>query len=103
MGMSMGVTDTEKATMQRAWNHYGEQTQLVVCIEELSELTKELTKRLRGDGSLYRISEEAADVSIVLDEILLMLDIEASVKSFRRNKLRRLEKRINNDILKNQR
>lgn len=93
------MTDGEKAIMQKAIQHYGETTEIIVCIEELSELTKELTKHLRdNEHSIYGIIEEAADVSIVLDEIKLIFG-SAGIESVRAEKLKRLEGRIDNDML----
>ena len=94
------MTDSEKAIMQKAIQHYDIKTEIIVCIEELSELTKELTKRLRdSEHSVYGIIEETADVSIVLDEIKLIFGISAGVESVRAEKLKRLEGRIDNDKL----
>lgn len=47
----------------------------IICIEELSELQKEITKDLRGDGNYYSILEEAADVQIVLYYIQRMFGV----------------------------
>lgn len=57
---------------------YGDK-QIIVCIEEMSELTKELCKNLRGDHNLDNIYEEMADVYIMLTQmqILLQMDVEA--------------------------
>lgn len=93
------MTGKEKEIMERAIAHYGKETQLIVCIEELSELIKELTKHLRGGDSLLGLTEEAADVSIVLDEVMLLFGIRAGVESVRRDKLIRLMYRIERDKL----
>ena len=93
------MTDREKAIMELAIDHYGKETELIVCIEELSELIKELTKHLRGNPSLAGLTEEAADVSIVLDELFLIFGIRAGVESVRRDKLLRLQYRIEREEL----
>ena len=93
------MTGKEKEIMERAIAHYGKETQLIVCIEELSELIKELTKHLRGRNSLLGLTEEMADVSIVLDEIMLIFGVRAGVESVRRDKLIRLMYRIEKDKL----
>lgn len=41
----------------------------VVCIEELSELQKEITKLLRGKGDLNALASELADVYICLNTL----------------------------------
>ena len=40
----------------------GDSAQLVVAVEELSELTKEITKCLRNKGNIDHLAEEVADV-----------------------------------------
>lgn len=94
------MTNGEQTIMQQAYEHYGKQTQIIVCIEELSELTKELTKHLRdSETSLNGITEEVADVSIVLDEIKMIFGIHSGVESIRAEKLKRLQCRIDNEKL----
>lgn len=50
-------------------NKYGIQQQDIVCIEELSELQKELTKSLRGKENRQNIIEEIAHCYISIDMI----------------------------------
>ena len=49
--------------------------QVIVAIEELSELQKELTKHLRGKGDRCYIAEEMADVLIVVEQMRELFDI----------------------------
>lgn len=41
----------------------------LICVEELSELQKELTKQLRNKGNMHDLVEEMADVYICLKTI----------------------------------
>jgi hypothetical protein len=50
-------------------NKYGTQQQDIVCIEELSELQKELTKSLRGKENRNHLIEEIAHCYISIDMI----------------------------------
>ena len=50
-------------------NKYGTQQQDIVCIEELSELQKELTKSLRGKENRQHLIEEIAHCYISIDMI----------------------------------
>jgi hypothetical protein len=69
----------------------GVKYQMGVCIEELAELTKELTKHLRDKGSASHTLEEIADVEVTLAQLKLMFnDGAAKVNMFRRYKLQRL-------------
>lgn len=47
----------------------GKTMQLIVAIEELAELQKELTKSLRGQENIDHIEEEMADVLLIIDEL----------------------------------
>ena len=42
------MTPWETAVCQRAVEAYGKEHQLIICMEEMAELTKELSKNLRG-------------------------------------------------------
>ncbi|MEG0941923.1 MAG: hypothetical protein RSE64_08510 [Oscillospiraceae bacterium] len=77
----------EAKILECAIETFGAEAQIVVAIEELSELIKALTKFLRADGSqteavLENIREELADVSIMLNQLELIFggysDIECA-------------------------
>ena len=55
--------------LQRALDTYGSTLQIVVMMEEMSELQKELCKYLRGKYSPANIAEEIADVEIMLEQM----------------------------------
>lgn len=55
---------------------YGEK-QVVVAIEELSELQKELCKALRGKVDIDHITEELADVWIMFQQMKLYFRIDS--------------------------
>lgn len=78
----------------KALENYGGNNQAVVCMEELSELIKELSKLLRGIGSIDHIAEEIADVEIMLAQMIMFYNIQNSVEKWKSYKLNRLEKRL---------
>ena len=51
----------------------------VVCMEELAELTQELSKQIRNEGNYYGLLEEIADVYICLGMIRRLYDIEPAI------------------------
>lgn len=55
---------------------YGDK-QVIVAIEELSELQKELCKYLRGKGNVENITEELADVQIMINQMQLLFKIDS--------------------------
>ena len=69
----------------------GDPAQLVVAIEELSELTKEITKCLRNKGNIDHLAEEAADVEIMVEQVKLIFNVQDKVEVARQIKLQRLE------------
>jgi NTP pyrophosphatase (non-canonical NTP hydrolase) len=80
--------------LKQAINFYGPDMQLNVCIEELSELIKELCKYKRGQENFTDIAEEMADVAIILKELVIMFDNSELVKAFIDMKLNRLKERM---------
>lgn len=83
----------------RAVNHYGETSRLILAIEEMSELTKELSKHIRGRNNIPAICEEMADVEIMLEQLKIIFNNRAAVDYHKAHKLQRLADRMdgNND------
>lgn len=86
--------ETRKKIYEDALVKWGRHNQLTVAIEELSELQKEICKYFRHEGKHEDLIEETADVSIMLEQIILMFDIEDEVKKVMEEKLQRLKGRI---------
>lgn len=70
----------------------GDSAQLVVAVEELSELTKEITKCLRNKGNIDHLAEEVADVEIMVEQVKLIFNVQDKVELKKLFKLQRLEK-----------
>ncbi len=49
--------------------HGDSREQVIVCMEELGELSHALSKWLRGVSDMENLSEEIADVTLCLDEL----------------------------------
>jgi hypothetical protein len=79
---------------ERAREVYGEETQIIVALEELSELQKELCKYLRGNNSSEGIAEEMADVIIMLEQLFGIFSNAQLVTKFKCNKKARLWMRV---------
>ena len=79
---------------------YGEQAQIDIAIEEMSELTKALLKHRRAkikDSSIeYDIAEEMADVKIMLEQLEIIFDNSADVSRYMEYKVNRQLERIAN-------
>ena len=68
----MEIKEVQNAVIAK----FGKVHQTFIAIEEMSELTKALTKNMRGEHNRQDIVEELADVYIVLDQIMLMNGID---------------------------
>lgn len=84
----------------RAVDHYGPTSQMNKALEELSELINELVKHLRNDprSSRAKVTEEMADVRIMLDQLSIIFENEEQVKAVMLEKARRLNDRIASEV-----
>ena len=64
---------------KRIHEKFGTKIQLIVSIEEMSELTKELTKTIRGYDRRINIIEEIGDVRIMIEPLELIFDCHDKV------------------------
>ena len=85
---------TRDEILKKALQHYGANSQRIVAIEEMSELTKELCKVSRGEENAAHIAEEIADVRIMLDQMEILFDCRKQVELMESEKLERLLKRM---------
>jgi NTP pyrophosphatase (non-canonical NTP hydrolase) len=74
--------------IKAALEKWGEKLQMIIAIEEMSELTKELTKFQRGRGRLANVKEEIADVDIMLTHLKLIFGDCEKEKTEKLQKLR---------------
>lgn len=78
----------------KALDAYGAQAQTLMCMEEMSELQKELCKHARGAGNVHQIAEEIADVRIMLDQMALLHGCEGLAANYKTAKIDRLAERL---------
>lgn len=89
-----------KQIIKQMISKYGK-LQLVVAVEEMSELQKEICKDLRGKGNREHIIEEMADVQLVLDELKEYYGIsQEEIYRVKRAKMLRTEKRYLEENIK---
>lgn len=88
------MTRHDNEICRAALEAFGAEAQMVMAIEEMSELTKELCKHRRGRDNVEAIAEEIADVEIMLQQMVMLFDCAGQVEGFRRYKLERLAERI---------
>ena len=73
---------------------YGQQAQMVVALEELSECQKEICKHLRGLGNAENMAEEIADATIMLEQLRYFLGLNETVCEKMDQKIQRLDARL---------
>lgn len=86
----------KKELYEKAFKKWGD-LQIVVAIEEMAELQKELTKALRGKPNRGNIAEEIADNEIMLEEMRQYFGLGLSVDVVKKHKLERLEERLKDE------
>ena len=79
-----------------ALSTFGPNMQLIVALEEMSELQKEITKALRGDLNPMHLAEEVADATIMLEQLRQIFNINEEVCDMMDRKTLRLQMRIEN-------
>lgn len=97
------VSVKQPEVLQQAIVTFGEEAQIDIAIEEMSELTKALLKERRAtnyQGSQVAeiakrdINEEMADVIIMIAQLLIIFDNQNMVQKITDKKVERLSQRI---------
>ena len=87
------MTEAEKL-FDQVLEKYGAANQMVKCMEEMSELTKEVCKAYYGQIDREHIAEEIADVEIMLEQMVQLFQLKSGVILQRTFKLKRLAERV---------
>lgn len=93
--------EERKKVYEHAIDKYGIKPQMMMVIEEMSELTKAICKLFRVPGYVEpdadiidAIAEETADVTIMLEQLRLILGINENVCEHMDQKVERLAERL---------
>lgn len=90
------ITYEERAKVYTAAaDTFGATTQLIVALEELSEVQKEICKALRGKCDLCHLAEEVADATIMLEQVRQLFRINDLTCQYMDHKVARLQDDIN--------
>lgn len=83
--------------LRRALDTWGEQAQMMMVVEEMSELTKEILKNVcRHKNNLAEIVEETADVEIMLEQLKENYQIHEKVEAYKKDKIKLIQTRLDN-------
>lgn len=92
--MNQITYEERKEIYEKALKTWGSQAQLMVAIEEMSELTKELCKHYRGRQNGEELVDEIADVTIMMEQLRLIFGINEAVCEQMDVKMLRLKKKL---------
>ena len=70
---------------------FGETIQMVMALEELSEVQKEICKKMRGYSNEVHLAEEIADATIMLEQLQLFFGLNDLVCKKMDEKVQRLD------------
>ena len=86
----------KKNVCSLATRTFGNTIQTFVAAEEMGELIQALSKDLRGQGDMGNVVEEIVDVSIMLEQLKIIYDVDKEVLNrVTYRKLTKLQNRIN--------
>ncbi len=81
--------------LKKAIATWGKQAQLLMVLEEMSELQKEILKHInRGKDNMDEIIDETADVEIMLEQLKFIFDIHQKVADRIPVKLEKVKARL---------
>jgi hypothetical protein len=86
--------EERRKVYSKALAAWGDQKQMIVAIEELSECQKELCKIMRGGEDFSHLAEEIADATIMLEQMRLAFNINDKVCEYMDSKVRRLDENL---------
>ena len=86
---------TELEILENAIRTWGKQAQLLMVLEEMSELQKEILKNInRGKDNIPELIDETTDMEIMLTQLKMIYGINEAVKKHRADKLDKIEERL---------
>ena len=87
---------TSKEICQKTVDSWGRDSQLLMLLEEMSELQKEVLKNMnRKQDNLKELAEETADVLILLERLIHIYDMSDAVDAAAEFKVNRLKGYLN--------
>lgn len=98
LGRDIRLDLDKRAIYKKAMELLGEESQINMVFEEVSELQKELCKYRRGKKNKQEIAEEIADVEIMLEQMKQHFGSESLVNLIKLKKLERLSKKLELEV-----
>lgn len=80
---------------EKALKTWGKNAQMLQLLEEMSELQKEVIKNInRRQDNVAALAEEAADVMIMMEQLIYIYGIDEQVRQQAEYKINRLKKHL---------
>lgn len=95
--MNQVTYNEREAVYKEVIRRCGISSQLRMAVEEMSELTKEICKIGRGMADMEALADEIADVTIMLEQLRLLYNLDDEVCEHMDMKVRRLRTRLGMD------
>ena len=106
------MTDQKRALLTQAIDTYGANNQIMKALEELGELVQAIAKAIakahlthndkRKSAGVDHVAEEIADVTIMLEQLRIIFDVNAAVCDYMDSKIERLHMRIQEHLYRAQ-
>lgn len=77
---------------------YGEQRQIVKCLEELAECQQVICKVVYEEDTKDHLAEEIADAIICLEQMVYLFGLDEAVCSWMDSKIKRLDKNLKRGV-----
>lgn len=89
------MKEEDCALLHKAVQKWGKEAQLLMVLEEMSELQKEILKNInRNKDNIQEIIEETADVEIMLEQLKYIYHIHKAVEEKIPLKLQKVKHRL---------
>ena len=92
------MTENKIKILKPIIDGFDEKQQKLKAIEEMSELSKELCKNIYDAKNFDQITEEMADVQIMLDQLMIIFNNEPQVKTMVARKIARTYERLGLEV-----
>ena len=87
-------SEMESKAAKGAIETFGKEAQIIMAMEEMSELIQALSKNIRGEDNVDNIAEEIADVSIMLEQMMIIFACSDKVAEWHKKKICKLIQKI---------
>lgn len=90
---------TRRQIYKKAIDHFGKTNQVMVLLEEMNELGQAIIKYMFRGGPMNHVAEEAADVTIMLEQLVEMYpELDNAISIWMDRKVKRLAEKLHTEV-----